>query len=95
MPCHFLSLILSKHANVIFYIIDISTSTKDFILNLLLLLPLYNLGVSIYKYSNIQEMKKLCTSSEYVSATKFCREIRKYLRLSVIHESQELSLTCE
>ncbi|XP_075828185.1 phospholipid-transporting ATPase ABCA3-like [Microtus pennsylvanicus] len=78
----FMSIIVDA---VVHIIPDISTSTKDFILNSLMLLPLYNLGVSIYKYYNIQEMKKLCTSSKYIGAAKFCREI---LDISVYSMSQ-------
>lgn len=56
---------------------------------------MYNLGMSVYKYYNMQELKKIC-SSEYAKILEICRENGKYLRLSVIHESQELyHFTCE
>ncbi|GAB1292623.1 ATP-binding cassette, sub-family A (ABC1), member 14 [Apodemus speciosus] len=45
--------------------LDIKTSTKNFILNAMLLLPIYNFGMSIYKYYNIQEIRKLCSSLGY------------------------------
>nr|XP_048316362.1 phospholipid-transporting ATPase ABCA3-like isoform X3 [Myodes glareolus] len=66
----FMSIILDAVVNII---PDISSRTKTFILDSLLLLPMYNLGMSIYKYYNMQELKKIC-SSEYAKILEICRE---------------------
>ncbi|XP_052030939.1 phospholipid-transporting ATPase ABCA3-like [Apodemus sylvaticus] len=55
----FMSIIVDA---VVQIIPDIKTSTKNHILNAMLLLPIYNFGMSIYKYYNIQELRKLCSS---------------------------------
>ncbi|XP_051002938.1 phospholipid-transporting ATPase ABCA3-like [Acomys russatus] len=66
----FMSIIMDIVVNII---PDIKTSTKNLILNSLLVLPIYNFGMSIYKYHNIQEMKKICSSGHF-SAYEDCNE---------------------
>jgi hypothetical protein len=79
--------ILYKYANVIFYIIGISHSIKLFILNSLLLLPTYNLGMSIGKYYDLQERKQFCSSLKNVSASSNCIKECEYLGLSKAHQN--------
>uniref|UniRef100_A0A8C2MJ39 ATP-binding cassette, sub-family A member 14 n=2 Tax=Cricetulus griseus TaxID=10029 RepID=A0A8C2MJ39_CRIGR len=59
---------------VVHIIPDIRNSTKNLILNSMLLLPVYNLGMSINKYYNIHELRKACSSPNFV-VFKDCHDI--------------------
>ncbi|XP_040829656.1 phospholipid-transporting ATPase ABCA3-like [Ochotona curzoniae] len=52
----------------------VNTAIKSVILNTLLLVPFYNLGMSICKYYDFQEEKALCSSSANVPTTAPCEE---------------------
>ncbi|XP_021491365.1 phospholipid-transporting ATPase ABCA3-like [Meriones unguiculatus] len=58
----FISIIVDVVVNII---PDIKTSTKNFILNSLLIFPIYNLGMSIFKFHNIQELREICSSGNF------------------------------
>ncbi|NP_080734.3 ATP-binding cassette, sub-family A (ABC1), member 14 isoform X2 [Mus musculus] len=66
----FISIIVDA---VVQIIPDIKTSTKNLILNSMLLLPIYNFGMSIYKYYNIHEIRKLCSSLGYINTIPSCK----------------------
>ncbi|XP_006985786.1 phospholipid-transporting ATPase ABCA3-like isoform X1 [Peromyscus maniculatus bairdii] len=66
--------------DVVEIIPDITTRTKTFIVDSLLLLPIYNLGMSIFKYHHIQNMKKWC-SSQNVTDTDLC--LNKIMKISI------------
>uniref|UniRef100_A0A8D2DWM4 ABC transporter domain-containing protein n=1 Tax=Sciurus vulgaris TaxID=55149 RepID=A0A8D2DWM4_SCIVU len=48
------------------------STTKNVMLNSLILIPMYNLGMSIIKFYELQELKKLCSSSE-MSGSPRCK----------------------
>ncbi|XP_034369621.1 phospholipid-transporting ATPase ABCA3-like [Arvicanthis niloticus] len=66
----FMSIIVDA---VVQIIPDIKTSTKKLILNSMLLLPIYNFGMSIYKFISIQELKKLCSSLGHLNIISQCK----------------------
>ncbi|XP_063137065.1 phospholipid-transporting ATPase ABCA3 isoform X6 [Rattus norvegicus] len=66
----FMSIIVDA---VVELIPDIKTSTKNLILNSLLLLPIYNFGMSIFKYYSIQEIRKLCSSLGSLNTFSGCQ----------------------
>ncbi|XP_031243974.1 ATP-binding cassette sub-family A member 3-like isoform X2 [Mastomys coucha] len=66
----FISIIVDA---VVQIIPDIKTNTKNLILNSMLLLPIYNLGMSISKYHDIQEIRKLCSSLGYLNTIPSCK----------------------
>ncbi|CAH6793029.1 phospholipid-transporting ATPase ABCA3 [Phodopus roborovskii] len=70
----FMSVIVES---VVHIIPDIRASTKNLILNSLLMLPVYNLGMSINKFYDIQEMRKAC-SSKYGLTYKDCKNINDF-----------------
>lgn len=75
----------------------VNTAIKSVILNTLLLVPFYNLGMSICKYYDFQEEKALCSSSANVPTTAPCEEC-EYLGLSKAHQRDsngQLLSTCE
>lgn len=81
----------------IFSITGVNTAIKSVILNTLLLVPFYNLGMSICKYYDFQEEKALCSSSANVPTTAPCEEC-EYLGLSKAHQRDsngQLLSTCE
>ncbi|XP_008589359.1 PREDICTED: ATP-binding cassette sub-family A member 3-like [Galeopterus variegatus] len=68
----------SQCAGLFTMIVDIILNTidgiryKNTILNSFMLLPIYNLGMSISKYCDIQQFKKLCSSMNIVSNSTAC-----------------------
>ncbi|XP_062036032.1 phospholipid-transporting ATPase ABCA3-like [Lepus europaeus] len=52
----------------------VNTTVKNLILNTLLLLPIYNLGMSITKYYDFQENTQLCSSSNNIPKIINCDE---------------------
>ncbi|XP_069920744.1 phospholipid-transporting ATPase ABCA3 isoform X3 [Oryctolagus cuniculus] len=53
----------------------VNTTVKNLILNILLLLPIYNLGMSITKYYDFQENTHLCSSSNNIPKIINCDEL--------------------
>ncbi|XP_076997713.1 phospholipid-transporting ATPase ABCA3-like isoform X3 [Tamandua tetradactyla] len=50
------------------------STTKTFVLNSFLLLPIYNLGMSISKYYDMYELRKLCSTMGSTHTSMSCKE---------------------
>ncbi|XP_037671050.1 ATP-binding cassette sub-family A member 3-like [Choloepus didactylus] len=79
----YIKLVLLNYCSGIFSILvdlilnsskDIQSTTKTFVLNSFLLLPIYNLGMSISRYYDMLELRKLCSTTgnthSYVDCNK-------------------------